>query len=90
MKHLPPLQAQRMFMYPRLFWETGLIGQVLYLAAEADDLLTTGIGCFFDDEMHHLLGFKDEQWQSLYHFTIGKALRDDRIETKAAYFHLSP
>ena len=76
-------------MYPRLFWETGLIGQVLYLAAEADDLQATGIGCFFDDEMHHLLGFKDEQWQSLYHFTVGKAVRDDRIETKAPYFHLT-
>jgi len=44
---------------------------------------------FFDDEMHHLLGFKDEQWQSIYHFTVGKAMGDDRIETKAAYFHLT-
>jgi len=33
-------------MYPRLFWESGLIGQVLYLVAEAHDLRATGIGFF--------------------------------------------
>jgi len=74
--------------YPLLFWETGLIGQVLYLAAESDDLRGTGIGCFFDDLVHDLLGLKDQQWQSLYHFTIGKQLDDARISTKPAYFHL--
>jgi len=36
-------------MYPRLFWETGLIGQVLYLEAHAFGVSATGIGCFFDD-----------------------------------------
>jgi hypothetical protein len=35
--------------YPRLFWETGLLGQVLYLEAEAAGVRGTGIGCFFDD-----------------------------------------
>lgn len=74
--------------YPLLFWETGLIGQVLYLAAENDDLRATGIGCFFDDLVHDLLGLKDQQWQSLYHFTIGKQIDDARISTKPAYFHL--
>ena len=74
--------------YPVLFWETGLIGQVLYLAAECDDLRATGIGCFFDDLVHELLGLKDLQWQSLYHFTVGKQIDDARISTKPAYFHL--
>jgi len=74
--------------YPLLFWETGLIGQVLYLAAENDDLRATGIGCFFDDLVHDLLGLKDQQWQSLYHFTVGKQIDDARISTKPAYFHL--
>jgi len=74
--------------YPLLFWETGLIGQVLYLAAEKDDLRGTGIGCFFDDLVHDLLGLKDQQWQSLYHFTVGKQIDDTRISTKPAYFHL--
>lgn len=36
-------------MYPRLFWETGVLGQVLYLEAHAAGLSATGIGCFFDD-----------------------------------------
>ena len=36
-----------------------MIGQVLYLEAEAVGLRGTGIGCFFDDGMHSLLGLKD-------------------------------
>lgn len=74
--------------YPLLFWETGMIGQVLYLAAETDGLRGTGIGCFFDDQVHDLLGLKDLQWQSLYHFTVGKQIDDKRIASKPAYFHL--
>ena len=74
--------------YPLLFWETGMIGQALYLAAESDGYRGTGIGCFFDDLVHDLLGLKDQQWQSLYHFTVGKHIEDRRISTKPAYFHL--
>ena len=75
-------------IYPRLFWETGLVGQVLYLEAEAQDLRATGIGCFFDDEMHRILGLEGSEWQSLYHFTVGKHVDDARLETKPPYFHL--
>ena len=75
-------------MYPRLFWEAGLIGQVLYLEAEAHNLRATGIGCFFDDEMHSLLGLQDSEWQSLYHFTVGRHIEDERLQTKPPYFHL--
>ena len=75
-------------MYPRLFWETGLVGQVLYLESEAQDLRATGIGCFFDDEMHRILGLEGTEWQSLYHFTVGKHLEDTRLETRAPYYHL--
>lgn len=74
--------------YPTLFWETGLIGQVLYLQAEAFGLRGTGIGCFFDDQVHQLLGLKGEEWQSLYHFTVGKQIDDKRLATKPAYYHL--
>ena len=76
------------WQYRRLFWETGLIGQVLYLEAEAAGYRGTGIGCYFDDSVHELLGFKDNKFQSLYHFTIGKPLEDSRIETLPAYEHL--
>ncbi len=74
--------------YRRLFWETGIIGQVLYLEAEAHSLSGTGIGCFFDDVIHKLLGLKDNTYQSLYHFTIGGALEDNRISTLPPYYHL--
>ncbi len=76
-------------IYPRLFWETGVIGQVLYLEAEAAGLRGTGIGCFFDDAMHATLGIRDRSWQSLYHFTVGGPLEDRRLETAPAYAHLA-
>ena len=44
------------FAYRRLHWEAGLIGQALYLWASAVGFAGTGIGCFFDDEVHALLG----------------------------------
>ncbi|WP_019614304.1 SagB/ThcOx family dehydrogenase [Psychromonas ossibalaenae] len=75
-------------MYARLFWECGLLGQLLYLEAEAFSMRGTGIGCFFDDQMHELLGLKDQQWQDLYHFTVGKQRDDPRLQTKAPYWHL--
>lgn len=74
--------------YPRLFWETGLIGQVLYLEAEAAGVRGTGIGCFFDDAVHQLFGIADHEWQSLYHFTIGGPVLDVRLKTLLPYAHL--
>jgi len=75
--------------YRRLFWEAGIIGQVLYLEAEACNLSGTGIGCYFDDSVHQLLGLEPEgAWQSLYHFTVGKARVDERLTTLKAYHHL--
>ena len=48
--HLEPtLHEKGSWMYPRLFWETGVLGQVLYLEAHAVGISATGIGCFFDD-----------------------------------------
>jgi hypothetical protein len=47
------------WFYRRLFWECGMIGQILYLEAEAAGLRATGIGCFYDDPTHHLLGIRD-------------------------------
>ena len=74
--------------YPRLFWETGLIGQILYLEAEAAGIRSTGIGCFFDDAMHEVLGIHDHSWQSLYHFTVGGPVDDPRLQTLPPYWHL--
>lgn len=71
--------------YRELHWEAGAIGQVLYLEAEACGLRGTGIGCFFDDGVHELLGIEGNQLQVLYHFTVGKALTDERIQQMAPY-----
>ncbi|MGZ5028338.1 MAG: SagB/ThcOx family dehydrogenase [Methylobacter sp.] len=76
------------WLYRRLFWECGLIGQVLYLEAEAAGVRGTGIGCYFDDSVHEILGIKGDKFQSLYHFTVGKPLEDNRLETLPAYGHL--
>ncbi|MGY6277031.1 SagB/ThcOx family dehydrogenase [Methylomonas sp. MgM2] len=75
--------------YRRLFWECGLLGQILYLEAEAAGVRGTGIGCFFDDSVHEVLGLKDDAWQSLYHFTLGEPLDDNRLQTLPAYAHLT-
>ncbi|MCH8213217.1 MAG: SagB/ThcOx family dehydrogenase [Proteobacteria bacterium] len=86
------LEGDGAWAYRRLFWETGLIGQVLYLEAEAAGVRSTGMGCYFDDFVHQLLGMNlaDDAWQSLYHFTVGGALEDERLTTLPAYGHLPP
>jgi hypothetical protein len=81
--------AEGAWNYPRLYWECGMLGQILYLEAEAAGLRATGIGCFFDDVMHQLLGITDTRWQSLYHFTVGGALDDPRLRTLPPYFYLT-
>ncbi|TAJ07070.1 MAG: SagB/ThcOx family dehydrogenase [Nitrospirae bacterium] len=73
------------WFYRRLFWETGLIGQVLYLEAEAAGLRATGIGCYFDDPVHQTFGIKDQALQSLYHFTVGGPVEDSRLTTLPPY-----
>ena len=75
--------------YPRLFWESGLLGQVLYLEAEAAGVRATGIGCFFDDPVHEIVGIKGHSFQSLYHFTVGGPVEDGRLMTLQAYHHLN-
>ena len=75
--------------YPRLFWESGLLGQVLYLEAEAAGVRATGIGCFFDDPVHEIIVVKGLSLQSLYHFTIGGPVEDRRLMTLPAYHHLT-
>jgi hypothetical protein len=71
--------------YRRLFWECGLIGQVLYLEAEAAGARATGIGCFYDDPVHDMLGLTGEAWQSLYHFSMGRPVDDPRITGEPGY-----
>ena len=84
------LEKHGPWFYKRLFWETGLIGQVLYLEAEAAGVRSTGIGCFFDDPVHRVLGwYPDVRFQSLYHFTVGGPVEDHRLTTLPPYGELS-
>jgi SagB-type dehydrogenase family enzyme len=71
--------------YRHLFWEAGVLGQVLYLEAEAAGARATGIGCFYDDPVHELLGFHGHAFQSLYHFTVGTPVEDSRLTTEPGY-----
>ncbi|WP_457744095.1 nitroreductase family protein [Sulfurimonas sp.] len=72
--------------YKELYWECGAIGQQLYLEATSLGLSGTGIGCFLDDLMHkEILGLKNNTYQSLYHFTVGRGYVDSRIQTQPPY-----
>ena len=84
------LDEEGAWAYRRLFWESGLIGQVLYLEAEAAGVRSTGMGCYFDDFVHQLfdIDLSDDAWQSLYHFTVGGAVDDVCLTTLPAYGHL--
>ena len=80
-----PLREHGDWMYRRLFWESGLIGQVLYLEAEAAGARATGIGCYYDDPVHDLLGLSGRNWQSLYHVSMGMPVEDTRLTTEPGY-----
>ena len=71
--------------YRNLFWEAGVVGQVLYLEAEEAGIRSTGIGCYFDDPVHDVFGIASREWQSFYHFSVGGPVEDTRLTTLPAY-----
>lgn len=83
----PVLRTIGPWYYRALFWETGMLGQLLHLEAEAAGVRGTGIGCYFDGLVHDLLGLEDRQFQSLYHFTVGGPIDDSRLTTLPPYPH---
>lgn len=82
------LRERGAWWYPRLFWEAGLLGQVMYLEAEAAGVRATGIGCFFDDPVHEIVGIQNLAMQSVYHFTVGGPAEDQRLQVLPPYGHL--
>jgi nitroreductase len=66
--------------YRYVHFEAGAIGHRLYLAAEALGLGATGIGAFYDEEVHRYLNLGPSQGQVIYHFAIGYPIPDSRIE----------
>jgi SagB-type dehydrogenase family enzyme len=65
--------------YRYVHFEAGAIGHRLYLAAEAFGLGATGIGAFYDDEVHRHLNLVPNQGQVVYHFAIGYPVPDPRV-----------
>lgn len=80
-----PIKLYGAHEYKELYWECGEIGQQLYLEATALGLNATGIGCYLDDVMHRMLGLEDDSFQTMYHFTIGRAIIDTRMSTREPY-----
>jgi SagB-type dehydrogenase family enzyme len=80
-----PLKTSGSWMYPYLFRECGILGQLLYLEAEARGFRGCGIGCFFDDPLHETLGLKGLEYQDLYHFAVGSPLQEIGVVTLPAY-----
>jgi SagB-type dehydrogenase family enzyme len=66
--------------YRYVHFEAGAIGHRLYLAAEAIGLGATGIGAFYDEEVHRYLNLTHGQGQVVYHFAIGYPIPDPRLE----------
>ena len=83
--YLDSLLVHGAAFYRNLFWEAGLVGQVLYLEAEEAGIRSTGIGCYFDDPVHDVFGITSRDWQSLYHFTVGGPVEDVRLTTLPPY-----
>jgi SagB-type dehydrogenase family enzyme len=66
--------------YRYVHFEAGAIGHRLYLAAEALGLGATGIGAFYDEEVHRHLSLAPEKGHVVYHFAIGYPVFDPRLE----------
>lgn len=65
--------------YRYVHFEAGAVGHRLYLAAEALGLGVTGIGAFYDDEVHRYLNLMSGEGQVVYHFAIGYPVPDPRL-----------
>ena len=65
--------------YRYAHYEAGAIGHRIYLAAEAMGFQCTGIGAFYDDEVHRYLEIAPDEGQVIYHFAAGFAVPDNRL-----------
>ncbi len=80
-----PLSKFGSWIYPYLFWECGILGQLLYLEAEARGFRGCGIGCFFDNPVHETLGLEGHEYQDLYHFAVGVPMPEKGFSSLPAY-----
>lgn len=66
--------------YRYVYFEAGAVGHRFYLAAQALGLGATGIGAFYDEEVHRYLHVTPDQGQVVYHFAIGYPVPDPRLQ----------
>lgn len=71
--------------YRYCFFEAGAIGQRFYLAAESLGFQSTGIGAFYDDQVHHYLDIEPAEGQVVYHFASGFAVHDPRLDARQPF-----
>ena len=83
------LNAAGAIGYRYMHWQAGILAHQVYLSATDNNLTATGIGCFFDDPWHELLGFhNNDNYQFVYHIAVGHAFTDNRITSLSGYYHL--
>jgi len=74
--------------YRKVHWEAGIIGHVLYLAAESiPGLRGTGMGAFFGALTKEVLELPQNR-ETVYHFAVGGPVEDKRLRTDPPYDHL--
>lgn len=80
------LERDGPWAYRRLHWEAGLVGQVLYLEAEAAGLRACGIGAYYDEATHGLVGLTegDDRWRDLYHLAVGGRVEETGARAPSA------
>jgi SagB-type dehydrogenase family enzyme len=66
--------------YRYVHFEAGALGHRMYLASEALGFRATGIGAFFDHEVHRYLNLTPQVGQVVYHFAVGHPIHDPRLE----------
>ena len=66
------------YKYKLAMFEAGMIGQILYIEAEAKGYRGCGIGCFFDNLVSIDI-LENEDILTLYGFSIGEPVIDERI-----------
>jgi len=85
------LERYGAWIYRRLLWEAGAVGQALYIAAEGTGAGGCGLGAFFSNWTHEALGVDGEKLQSVYLFALGVPSSDDSddpLDGRPAYWHL--
>ncbi|WP_024787163.1 SagB/ThcOx family dehydrogenase [Lebetimonas sp. JH369] len=71
-------KPKKEYEYKLLNFEAGIIGEVLYLEAEAKNLRGCGIGCFFDNLITEEI-LNNVNYLALYGFSVGSPKTDGRI-----------